>query len=396
MSVSGWCQRLLPIGLSILAVAGLLCLFASLSGRAAVAEAPVPFTQAYYPRLSDRFGVGLNRRITVTVDGTTRGARITDYDVQDLEIGWYSDWSTSNDPLTPGGIRYVQLIEIKARKYPTNTLGLAETIASNPGAIWIIGNEPEAKYSQGNRTPGEYADIYHHLHTLIKSSDPTAWVAIGGVIQPTPLRLQWLDEVLEEYETRYGQPMPVDVWNIHVQILQERLGDWGAEIPAGLDATEGRLYTFTDNANPEIFRQLVIEFRQWMKERGFQNKPLIISEYGVLMPSSYIGDGDAAEGDQQLIRFMRETFNFLVTAADPHLGYPADGNRLVQQWLWYSLNSQLYDPETGWGFNGPLFSSRDPSELTVFGSMFRQYMYALLGRPRALLPIVVQNNRPQG
>ncbi|HIC88274.1 MAG TPA: hypothetical protein EYP04_02585, partial [Anaerolineae bacterium] len=50
-------------------------------------------------------------------------------------------------------------------------------------------------------------------------------------------------------------------------------------------------------------------------------------------------------------------FAYLLSATDPDIGYPADDNRLVQQWLWYSLNdtnyensgktwSALFDPET--------------------------------------------------
>jgi hypothetical protein len=145
-----------------------------------------------------------------------------------------------------------------------------------------------------------------------------------------------------------------------------------------------------------LFRQLVTQFRQWMKDRGLQDKPLIVSEYGVLLPSTYIGYGegygDEAFGDQVLKTFMRETFEFLMTAEDPQLGYPADDHRLVQQWLWYSLNDRPfgYDPETGeqFGFNGSLFDHTDPTRMTQFGRTFRDYVRVLLGLPRTLLPLV--------
>ncbi|MBC7265039.1 MAG: hypothetical protein H5T64_11895 [Chloroflexi bacterium] len=350
----------------------------------------LPFAEEYYAAVNERFGVGLNPGITVSVNGMVRPALVTDYNINELRIGWYSDWRTNREPLRPGGIKYVQLILVRASVYPTNTLQLTETVAATPGSLWLIGNEPEGKYGQGNRTPQEYARIYHEMYTLIKGLDPTACIAIGGVIQPTPLRLQWLDLLLSEYENLFGEPMPVDVWNIHAQILQEKARDWGAEIPAGLSATEGRLYTLQDNADPDIFRQLVIEFRQWMKAKGFQDKPLIISEYGVLMPSTYIvEDGDADKGDQKIIDFMHQTFNFLVNAKDPDLGYPADDDRLVQQWLWYSLNDQPYDPATGLGFNGSLFSHQDPTQMTKFGLAFRDYMNTLLGS-KIMLPVVMR------
>ncbi len=383
----------------------LLILCAGQSGSVlarADASEPVPFTAAYYASPSDRFGVGLNNGITVSVNGNVRRALISDYDIAALHVGWYSDWDTAQEPLRPGSIRYAQMVLVRASEYPTNTWELTSTVQANPGALWLVGNEPEAKYNQGNRTPVEYAQIYHNVYGLIKNADPTAWVAIGGVVEPTPLRLRWLDEALAAYETLYGQPMPVDVWNIHVQILQEKAGDWGAEIPAGIDATTGELFNFSiqngfyDNANPTLFRQLVTQFRQWMKDRGLQNKPLIVSEYGVLLPSTYIGYGagygDEAFGDQVLKTFMRETFEFLVTAKDPQLGYPADGHRLVQQWLWYSLNDRPfgYDPDTlkQFGFNGALFDHTDPTRMTQFGHTFRDYVRVLLGYPRIMLPIV--------
>ena len=139
------------------------------------------------------------------------------------------------------------------------------------------------------------------------------------------------------------------------------------------------MYTLLDNADPEIFGTLVTEFRQWMKAKGFQHKPLIISEYGVLMPSTYIApDGQAATGDRLLITFMRESFDFMLNEKDPGLGYPADENRLVQQWLWFSLNAPI---------NGNLCSPEDPTEITKFGSAFRGYTHVLLGLPRVMLPI---------
>jgi hypothetical protein len=361
---------------------------------------PIPFTADYYVSPDMRFGVAFAKGVDIPDNGGTRQALITDYAVGLLHAGWYSDWTLSPEPLRPDGIEYAQVVLVRESVYPTSTLRITETAALNPGALWMIGNEPEAKYGQGNRTPEQYAQIYHDTYSLIKGLDPTAWIAIGGVVEPTPLRLQWLEMVLEEYRTRYGQEMPIDVWNIHMQILQEKAGDWGAEIPAGLDATEGELFDFSletgfyDNANPAIFRRLVTEFRQWMKEQGFQAKPLIISEYGVLLPSTYIGYGsgygDEAFGDQVLKVFMRETFNFMVYTKDPDLGYPADDNRLVQQWLWYSVNDQPYNLDTGEGYNGGLFSHLDPTEMTQFGAFFREYIHALVGYPRIMLPAIIR------
>jgi len=169
----------------------------------------------------------------------------------------------------------------------------------------------------------------------------------------------------------------VDVWNIHMQILREKgpWADcpdcWGAGVPAGLTGvTQGRLYSLEDNVSPAIFRQLVREFRQWMADRGERDKPLIISEYGVLMPSDYLAP-TAAEGDLLVKQFMTETFDFLRTSVDTQIGYAADGNRLVQRWLWYSLNDSPSN------FNGGLFSTDSPPRITQFGEHFKAYTAGL-------------------
>ena len=178
---------------------------------------------------------------------------------------------------------------------------------------------------------------------------------------------------MDAYRQQFGAPMPVDVWNIHVQILREKgpwpgcPDCWGAGVPVGLTGvTQGRLYSIEDNADPAIFRQLVREFRQWMNARGERNKPLIISEYGVLMPSDYLAP-TPKEGDIIVKQFMTESFDYLLTAVDTQIGYPADGNRLVQRWLWYSLNDSPAN------FNGGLFRHDDPAQITGFGLHFSAY-----------------------
>ncbi|MBC7262692.1 MAG: hypothetical protein H5T63_11855, partial [Chloroflexi bacterium] len=170
---------------------------------------------------------------------------------------------------------------------------------------------------------------------------------------------------------------PVDVWNIHNMILQELQGDWGCGIPRGLSETQGRLYGIADNDNIEIFKQHIIDFRTWMRDRGQRDKPLIISEYGVIMPAEY------GFPPERVNAYMNATFDYLLTARDDNLGYPADENRLVQRWLWFSLNDRPYSPETG-GFNGALFDHRYPrypGVLTPMGLNFKRYTDALLTGP---------------
>ena len=153
--------------------------------------------------------------------------------------------------------------------------------------------------------------------------------------------------------------MPVDVWNMHNQVVWER-DTGGAYIPKDCDANLAMGWlTLSDVDNPEIFRDLVENMRQWMKDHGQQNKQLIISEYGMMQPEY---DGFTVDRVNQ---YMTSTFLYLLTAQDPTLGMPSDENRLVQRWGWFSLNAPLGRLGFG-GWNGNLFD-RDTKAITEFG-----------------------------
>ena len=354
----------------------------------------------------DRFGVGL----LGSFPGVSNfPGRLSDYaDIGTLGFGWYSDWSASVTPERPDGVEYVQLIS--TRNWPPNWSSVDRAIRANRGATWIIGNEPDVA-SQDNRTPAEYAAIYHQAYTHIKALDPTAQVAIGGVVMPSPLRLRWLEEALAAYQAAYGVKMPVDVWNIHVQILPEYLGGEPG-LPVGLDDylsiaeqqklaetfpdpdDPGNQFYFAYNCDSAIFRRMIIKMREWLAARGERNKPLIISEYGVLFPSTYIANHvdeglQQGTGDQMVVDFMEQTFRFMLTATDPATGYPADGNRLVQRWLWFSLNCPLprFVGNKVEGFNGSLYRY-ETQEMTIFGEAYRDLAAAARAGTLSSLPRV--------
>lgn len=300
--------------------------------------------------------------------GLGAGTDIGSYAVNDLRIGWYIDWTATCLPARPGGITYVPIIRLRQTGpdsysyFPAGNT-LSATVMANPGALWLIGNEPDRRHWQDSLEPRIYAQAYHELYYLIKSMDPEAQIGAGGIVQPTPLRLRYLDMVLDHYRALYGEPMPVDVWNIHAFILRERNCDcfpddcWGAEIPPGIDDCEGMLYEIQDNDNLEIFKQHIERFREWMAQRGFQDRPLMITEFGVQMWPDY------GFPPERVNAFMNATFDYLMTMTST-LGYPADGYRLVQRWAWYSLNDD--------NFNGWLFDPETKAR-TVFGDNFAAY-----------------------
>jgi len=144
--------------------------------------------------------------------------------------------------------------------------------------------------------------------------DSTSRVAIGGVSQATPLRLAYLDRVLEAYAARYGEEMPVDVWNVHGFLLREERGSWGVDIPPGESVDRGVLYEIEDHDDME----------------------------------------------------MLATFDYFLTARDEAVGYPRDDNRLVQWWAWYSLADATYP-------TGNLFDLVTGAA-TVLGHAFARYV----------------------
>lgn len=280
-----------------------------------------------------------------------------------LPFGSFSTWLMHYDPVIPPGAFLWQMIRVSEEGPLSSPAEIEAAIDSMPGAGWIIGNEPDVIY-QDNVTPRRYAEIYHDLYVLIKRRDPSALVAIAGVTQPTPLRRAYLDAVLDAYQERYGAPLPVDVWNVHAFILREERGSWGVDIPPGMDDELAIRYEIADHLDMGIFRQLLYEFRAWMAARGYGDRPLLVSEYGFLMPYDY-GFTEA-----QVAAFMTATFDFFREAQGP-AGYPADDYRLVQWWQWFVVEDED-TPE----WRPTFLVDRQSRTLTPLGETFAGYVRA--------------------
>lgn len=332
-----------------------------------------------------------------------------------LGVGWYLDFRAH--PVDgPENIEFVQIIRVKQNKSGCNYLPgysvspplneLSILVDTSPGALWLVGNEPDRGPNpdddcmnrvQDDTFPEVYAEAYHDIYHFIKQRDPTAQVGIAGLVEVTPGRLQYLDKVWQAYLQKFGTPMPVDVWNMHLYILPEVNYEGKpngiANVALGTDPSLGmresggqkercadprdNIYCFAEHDNIDIFIDQIVKMRSWMKEHGQQNKPLIISEYSILYPFEEDPDNptrcflqDEFGGCFTPIRvsnFMTRTFNYLENAIDPTLGYPLDNYRLVQQWLWFSM---YYD---GAGSASNLLN-RDLSSLTLVGQTFANFV----------------------
>ena len=320
-------------------------------------------------------------------------------DVGKLAAGWYVRFEAKSDVPRPRGMDYVQVVRLHQETtcWPTRTRdraewecpyvrpynyiitspasatreqGLAQLTAiagTNPGMLWLIGNEMDRRDWEGGgqdeMLPELYARAYHEIRDAIKAGDPTAQVGIGGMVQATDARLYYLTKVWDAYPRLYnGADMPVDVWNVHNFIFKEHCNDYGADMPPGDARCEGTLYSDADHNNMVIFNAQIRAFRQWMKDHGQQQKPLIVSEYGIVYRH-------AGMNSQSLVQsFLTNTFDYFMNTKDCNLGYAADQCRLVQRWAWYSLDDNnpnfnsfayLIDPTTG--------------RLTATGQTFMEY-----------------------
>lgn len=299
-------------------------------------------------------------------------------EIAKLNLGWYLNYNANKSSLLASSTVFVPVIRLTQTgpnaedfTYSPSGQALLDVITANPGADWLIGNEPDRADFQDDMEPHVYAAAYAELYDIIKTADSTARIFAGTIVQPTPIRLEYLDLVLDSYSQQNGgADMPVDGWSIHNFILNEVSCDydpgncWGAEIPPGIDADFGEILSIDDNDNMVLFKQRIENFRQWMADRGYAGLPLTVSEYGILMPD-YLGFDDA-----RVNAFMNETFDYMLTATDPVLGDPNDGHRLVQTWSWFSTGA------VGDVYNGYLFEgapNQYPWKLSPMGQNYANY-----------------------
>lgn len=255
--------------------------------------------------------------------------------------GWYLNWSVNpyGRDWHPGNrlsMQFVPMVRLLGEGLVPEPSQIRTLASRNPGQTWLIGNEPDVRW-QDDATPEEYACYYHLAYQAIKEGDPTAKVAIGGVSQVTPLRLAYLDGVWNSYRRQFGREMPVDVWNMHAFVLREEAGSWGVGIPPGFDnISHGLLWDVSEHDNLTLVENQVRLMRRWMQEHGQAEKPLYITEYGILMPPDY------GFSPGRVVQFMVDSFDLFRTLRDPELGYSRDDYRLVQRWVWFSTRDYKY------------------------------------------------------
>ena len=362
--------------------------------------ATLQYTQEQYDQLI-RFGI-------------TAPLGVVGYDLSEIHALTYLDWAKESSSV-PDGVEYIHVLKmrfIEASKDPTGDIDenlfqqflidLPNLISRNTDAVWIIGNEPDRIIYQDDLTPEKYAERFYEVATIIKSTDSTARVGFGSVVQPTPIRIRYLERSLLKLADLAGSMElaleMIDLWSIHSFILNE-VGTWGADIPTGFDCNVDncddavKISDYADTYNIDIFRERITNFREWLNSISETNKPLWITEYGSLFPDWEIrckyhpypdcsnpSNGWPTEKDNN--DYMISTFDYLLHSYDSAAGLPDDGYKLVQRWYWYSLNDHLYS------FGGSLFDPDNNKLITKQGIAYKQYVEFLIN-PKIYLPIIL-------
>lgn len=200
---------------------------------------------------------------------------------------------------------------------------VADIAAVYRGEWWEFGNEPNDP-NQDHVSSAEYARRYHDFYFTIKRIDATARIVPAGIANAD---WGWAEAFREAYRARFGRYPLVDGWNIHNYLL---------------DRCDSALDVGT-------FQKRILAFRRWLEYIGDADKPLFLTEYGVLYGNGCCGCPVIPVDSG--IEYMRTTTRWLIES------------HLVQGWAWFAVR-------TDGKYNGDLFSAS--GVLTPYGTTYRE------------------------
>lgn len=233
---------------------------------------------------------------------------------------WYYDYQY----ISPSADGHARLFMVRWGPFDDR---LREVMRQNPGAWWAAGNEPNDP-NQDFRSPEEYARFYHDFYQFAKQTDRGCRVVPAGLADAD---WRWAAEFRDEYRRLYGRFPPLDGWNIHNYLLDERVDPY--------DVAE--------------FKRRIIAFRHWVAEIGEGDRPLLLTEFGVLYGAGCCER--PLDPPAKTVQFMRETVKWLAETD------------YVQHWAWFIANN-------AGDFNGGL--SREGA-LTLYGETYRDLIVEL-------------------
>ena len=192
----------------------------------------------------------------------------------------------------------------------------------------MVGNEPNDPY-QDNFSPAAYAAFYHRFARIARRYDPTARLMVAGIANAD---WQWAEAFREAYHRDHRVYPRVDAWNVHNYVLEPQVSQ----------------------LDQDLFRHRLIAFRAWMSDIGEGDRPLILSEFGVLMGQER--HDTRYESPEAITAYIHETVRWL---------HETD---YVQSWSWFaSYTSGL--------FHGDLYDQAE--QLTFYGQAYRDALQSI-------------------
>lgn len=189
--------------------------------------------------------------------------------LDELSASWFID-GTFN-PNAPSGKRKLLFVGslpgINSWEHGPEPADLLEMARDNPGAHWLVANEPNRRPNYG---PEEILKDLHDSWKAIKEGDPTAkivsppmlnWVftcsGCPGFIRGT----DWAEEFRIRYWDRFSETPPIDIWAVNAYPL-----DW-VNLPT---------------LNPDIVINQIRGLRRWLDQRPDEaGKPIWVTELGL-------------------------------------------------------------------------------------------------------------------
>lgn len=213
---------------------------------------------------------------------------------------WYLNWRS--DP-TPGvELEFVPIVCAFNEDRTMSPAQLEALRAKAPqypkGTLFVIGSEIGHPPQRDRRSAEQYPRDFGECRDVLLGADRSFQISTGPVILAAKADyvgasngLEYLDQVLQAWQARHGEPLPADFIGATAHVLE---GD-------GVDL--------------DVFADQIGRFRRFLYDRGLAERRVLITEYGVA-----IGGADA----EKRLAYMAATTRLLASARDEVVGCPAD------------------------------------------------------------------------